>query len=191
MNNRFWLVSSFSLWLGAFAPSLLAGEEHRHEGYSEHGSHVHGLASLFVVQDGDELLVELESPGINLVGFEHQARTQAEQESIAELKRLLENEGRLISLNGGDCQLMHVETAMPGLDKDHDEHEHEHEHEVGHGEVHAQYRFHCQQPKDLQAIELTLFKEFANLQEVKAQWIVGDRQGAATLSAENRLIELQ
>lgn len=43
-----------------------AAGEHR-----EHGAHEHGVAQLNLVLEGEKLLIELASPGVNIVGFEH------------------------------------------------------------------------------------------------------------------------
>ena len=39
----------------------------------EQQAHVHGTAELFVVLDGNQLDIELRSPAMNLLGFEHRA----------------------------------------------------------------------------------------------------------------------
>lgn len=48
-------------------------------GYRALGAHVHGIGELNVAIDGEALLVELISPAMDLVGFEHAPRTEAQR----------------------------------------------------------------------------------------------------------------
>ena len=45
-----------------------------------HDAHVHGIGKLNVAFDGNNLIIELTSPAVNIVGFEHQAQNQKEEE---------------------------------------------------------------------------------------------------------------
>ena len=68
----------------AFLPALLAcaafaasDEQHR-----EHEAHEHGHGTLDIVVEGEELAIELRIPAVNVVGFEHAPRDEAEREAI-------------------------------------------------------------------------------------------------------------
>ncbi|MEX5543051.1 ZrgA family zinc uptake protein, partial [Pseudomonas poae] len=54
-----------------------AHEDHDHE-HGSLGAHEHGVGRLNAVLDGQTLELELESPAMNLVGFEHLATTAAD-----------------------------------------------------------------------------------------------------------------
>jgi len=67
----------------AVAPVLVASAafaasegEHR-----EHGAHEHGHGKLDIVVEGEELVVEFRIPAVNVVGFEHAPRDDAEREA--------------------------------------------------------------------------------------------------------------
>ena len=45
-------------------------------------AHVHGEAELNIVIEGRELLMELESPSFNLVGFEHEPQSLNQQDLV-------------------------------------------------------------------------------------------------------------
>ncbi|MCF7994732.1 MAG: DUF2796 domain-containing protein, partial [Chromatiaceae bacterium] len=57
--------------------SSLAHNEDEH--YRQQGAHVHGVGQLNVAVDGSALLVELISPAMDLVGFEHAPRNEAQR----------------------------------------------------------------------------------------------------------------
>ena len=68
----------------ALAPALLAcaafaasDEQHR-----EHQAHEHGHGTLDIVVEGEELVIELRIPAVNVVGFEHAPRDEAEREAV-------------------------------------------------------------------------------------------------------------
>src|SRR5471032_602536 len=69
-----------------------AADEHDHD--HEHGSlgaHEHGMGRLNAVLDGQALELEFDSPAMNLVGFEHQASTPADNAQVAAARKSLEN----------------------------------------------------------------------------------------------------
>ena len=70
MNRSNWnacaVTAAAMILLLASALSAAEGE-HR-----EHGAHEHGRGLLNVVVEGNELVIEFEMPGVNVVGFEHE-----------------------------------------------------------------------------------------------------------------------
>lgn len=78
-----------------------AADEHNHDHDHEHGSldaHEHGVGRLNAVLDGKALELELESPAMNLVGFEHLATTDADKAKLAAARKQLEQPLVLFSL---------------------------------------------------------------------------------------------
>ena len=51
--------------------------------------HAHGLVELHGVLDGSVLILELESPAVNFLGFEHLARTAEEQARVGQVASIL------------------------------------------------------------------------------------------------------
>ena len=49
----------------------------------QHGAHVHGEARGSLAMDGPDLRIELEIPGVNLIGFEHPPRNDEEKSLLA------------------------------------------------------------------------------------------------------------
>lgn len=76
-----------------------AVDEHDHD--HEHGSlgaHEHGVGRLNAALDGQTLELELESPAMNLVGFEHAATSDADKAKVAAARAQLEKPLALFSL---------------------------------------------------------------------------------------------
>jgi len=101
----------------ALLPLTLAqAAEHTHE-HAEHASlsaHEHGAAQLNAALDGQTLELQLESPAMNLVGFEYRAKTAADQATVAAVRAELENPLSLFSLpTAAGCTLTTHELESP------------------------------------------------------------------------------
>ena len=174
-------------------------------------AHEHGVSVLQLALEGEELAVELRSPGADIVGFEHEA-TSAEDKAAVEaaLKTLRAPAG----LFGLSCELEKVEAHVDGHgddhhgeghDEDHEEHAHEdghdddhkehaqedghdddHDHEAHadgavHSEFHAIYAFHCHDAPA--GLDLTgFFAAFPNAREVELQAVSAKGAFAAELT---------
>lgn len=121
--------------------AIAAEDEHR-----EHGAHEHGHATLNVIVEKNDLLVILESPAMNVFGFEHKPENH-EQTTIAELAvKDLENFSSLVTLDeNAKCSINkatinqpfklghddheHGNTAEHKDDEHHDDHKDEHKHD--------------------------------------------------------------
>ena len=179
-----------------------AAEDHDHD--HEHGSlgaHEHGVGRLNAVLDGQTLELELDSPAMNLVGFEHVATTAADKAKVAAARKQLENPSALFNLpKAAGCVISSQELNSPlfgdkpEADHDDDDHDHDakdgaHEHHHDHSEIHAHYQFTCATPTALSNLDLTqVFKTFPATQKIQVQLIgpsgqqgVGATATAATL----------
>jgi hypothetical protein len=171
---------------------------HRHEAgtHHQHGAHVHGVAMLNVALDSDELLIELTSPAMNLVGFEHAPRDAAQRDAVAEARRALAEPDRLIRINPeADCTLAESH-AMLELGE-HAAAAHDptqsatpsHATEV-HADGHGEYHWRCAHPGRLAHIELPLFDVFPGTERIAVQLITPTDQSASELTSDNRRLDL-
>lgn len=169
------------------------------------GAHEHGTARLNAVLDEKTLALELDSPAMNLVGFEHLATSDADKASVAKVRQLLEQPLVLFVLpTGAGCIVASHILNSPLFgdapdehdDDDGDEHEHEHEHEhpdaghpYAHSEIHARYQLQCANPEALSQLDLTpLFKTFPGTHKVQVQLISpSGQQGMETTPANSVL----
>ena len=167
-----------------------ASHEHAHDhALEEHGSlgaHEHGVASLNVALDGQTLEIQLESPAMNLVGFEHEARSAADQAKVAAARQHLEQPQALFALPiEAKCavQESHLDSSLFEA-AEHSEHEHGDEH--GHSDIDASYRFACANAAALQTLELgSFFGTFPGTEKLEVQLIGPSGQQGAELTPSN------
>ena len=159
-----------------------AHEEHDHE-HGSLGSHEHGVGRLNAVLDGQALELELDSPAMNLVGFEHPATSAADKAKVAAVRKQLENPLALFNLpKAAGCVASSQELNSPLFgdkpeadhddDDDHDHDAKDGEHHHDHSEIHAHYQFTCATPTALSNLDLTqVFKTFPATQKIQVQLI--------------------
>ena len=162
-----------------------------HAEHSEHGSldaHEHGAARLNVVLDGQALELQLESPAMNLAGFEHAANSAADKAKVAAVRNQLQDPQALFGLSAGDCTLSEAELES-ALFAD-DEHAHDGQHadedESEHSEIHAHYQLDCKKPSELKQLNLgELFKRFPATEKIQVQLIGPNGQQGVELTPAN------
>lgn len=167
-----------------------AADEHEHD--HEHASlaaHEHGVGRLNAALDGQTLELELESPAMNLVGFEHAPTTDADKAKVAAVRKQLEKPLALFNLpKAAGCVVAAQELESPlfgdKADEDHDEDakgEHHHEH----SEIHAHYQFKCSAPGALKTLELAnIFTTFPATQKIQVQLISPSGQQGVEVTAQ-------
>ena len=172
----------------------LAAEVHDHD--HEHaslGAHEHGVGRLNAALDGQTLELELDSPAMNLVGFEHAANTPADKVKVAAVRAQLEQPLVLFSLpQAANCVLSQQELNSPlfgdkpDADDDHDEADKDgHEHHHDHSEIHAHYQLSCSAPGALKTLDLAnIFNTFPATQKIQVQLISPSGQQGVEVTAK-------
>ena len=158
-------------------------------GHSTHEPHVHGIAVLNIIVEKSEVHLALESPAMNLLGFEHAPVTDEQKAAYQATQQKLTEASTLFAFPGASCQLESSDVEMPEkhAHADHDDHEHSGEH----ADVHADYRFNCSRIQELSEIRIHLFTVFPGIQQIKAQWITGRSQGTKTLTPATHRLQLK
>ncbi|NQD54735.1 DUF2796 domain-containing protein [Pseudomonas sp. CM25] len=153
-----------------------AHDEHDHDhAHGTLGAHEHGVAKLNAVLDGNTLELELDSPAMNLVGFEHAASSDADKAKVAAVRQQLEKPLQLFGLPAtAGCKedQQALESPLFGdtakADDDGDAHEHGHQH----SDIGAHYQLTCANPEKLTQVDLApLFKAFPATQKINVQLI--------------------
>ena len=206
----------------AFAPAILAcaafaASDGQHR---EHEAHEHGHGTLDIVLEGEELAIELRIPAVNVVGFEHAPRDEAEREAVRKALVPFGDAASVLELPAeAECEVeaakaeiwsMADEDDHAGDDghehegdghgaKEHDEDEHEEEgHEEhdadsggeAHSELHATYRFHCHEPGKLDRIDLRAFEHLHGAEEIDVRIVTPTAQLATEVHPGETVIEL-
>jgi hypothetical protein len=179
----------------------------------QHDAHEHGHASMQVVLEGAELGINIEAPGMDIVGFEHAPEDDAEKGRIQQAVGQLENVTAMFALpEKALCTVTeaHAEHASLEADKDddHSDHKDEHKHS-GHKDEHkhsdhkddhedearnhsafdAHYAWRCEKPEALEYIDVRYFEAFPATAEIEAQIIGPNGQFAQELTAESARIK--
>jgi hypothetical protein len=185
--------------------------------YAERGAesldaHVHGLSELTIAMDAKSIEIQLISPAMNLVGFEHKATSKQDIAAVKKAELILGQQDSLFLIAGGDCE--HLSTSIDSGDlleseshhekhddhdkhNDHDDHEKHDDHDDhdGHdqGETHsemvASYSYTCKDSSKLSSLTVGLFTSFTGIHKINTLWVTPSKQGSNMLSAKNPTIE--
>ncbi|WP_390338492.1 DUF2796 domain-containing protein [Vibrio harveyi] len=189
------------------------------EEYRQHEAHVHGHVEFNIAQDGKDLLIEITSPGADVVGFEHAPENAEQENALNNAIAALKDTNKLFAINQQakcvieDVHVAHTlgEESHEGHDHDkhdhdkhkdhdhddhhdHDGHEHHegHDHEHGgHGEFTVEYRYHCDSVADLNSIDTTWFKQFPATESISVNLFTDTTQSATNLSKDNAKIAIK
>ncbi|PYY68319.1 zinc-binding protein [Pseudomonas jessenii] len=172
-----------------------AADEHDHE-HGSLGAHEHGVGRLNAALDGKTLALELESPAMNLVGFEHVASSDADKAKVAAARARLEQPLALFNLpTAAGCVVENQELESPlfgdapDADDDHDE-DAKDEHHHDHSEIHAHYQFTCATPAALKTLDLAnIFNSFPATQKIQVQLISPSGQQGVEVTAKSAALK--
>lgn len=141
-----------------------------------HGGHRHGEADLLVSVEGAELVVRLETPLDNLLGFERAPRTPPERAAAERLlQRLKAGEGLFQPSTAAGCSLAQARVEAPVLQG--------REAASGHADLAAEWRYLCRAPQALTGLRVLLWREHPRLTRLNAV-VAGPRgQKAQRLTA--------
>jgi len=182
MNRAKVLTSTTALLGGLWLNGVSA------ETFHEHGTHEHGSATLNIAVQESSLYLQMESPAVNFLDFEHPPTNDEEQRHLDEVKAQLMQPETLFALTAAaGCKAVdiEIESALFGDDAHHEGHESEE-----HADIQLSYRFDCQSPAQLKAVDLVLFQQFPLVQDVDAQIITDQGQTQIELNPAHTRIDL-
>jgi hypothetical protein len=143
-------------------------------------AHEHGKARLNVVFAGDELVIELEVPGVNVVGFEHPAHSDSEKRAVSKALRRFKEVGSLFRTTpAATCNVESLrvrlgdsETSSAPSIPQH-EHGHDGSRETSGDDAHsvllAEYHLHCGNPGALQWLDVSVFPHLLGTESIIGQ----------------------
>jgi hypothetical protein len=190
-----------TLFLGTACVALSAISTPLH---AENGHvHEHGVSRMDVALAGSILQITLHGPGHNFVGFEHEAQTKEERQSVQAAEAALNDAAGLFALpSAAGCVAGRTSVSLPAQgDHDtaheHGNHGHDHDHDRNHGhdglehehsDWRAEYTFECTRPGDLNRIEVQVFAAFPQTQEIRFQLLAPASQSGGTLNSADTVI---
>ena len=168
-------LSSLSLAALLAAPAgALAQAQH---------AHVHGQLKLDIAIDGPTVVIAMESPLDNLVGFERAPKNDAERQTVEDAMTALKAADKLFAIDpAANCKLgpVELESAALGLGKQ------------GaaiaadaHADLDATFSFNCTNAAAAKYIDVSLFTAFKGTRQIVAQIVTPQGQFQRTLKRPN------
>ena len=129
-------------------------------------AHVHGQIKLDVVIDGPTVVIEMDSPLDNFVGFERAPRTDAEKQTVDNVIAQLRAADQLFKIDPtANCKLgpVTLRSAALGLGKT------EVDATEGHADLDGTFAFNCTNAAAAKFIDIGLFGAFKGPRQIEAQ----------------------
>ena len=139
---------------------------------------MHGQIKLDVAIDGPTVVIEMESPLDNFVGYEHAPKSESEKKMADDAVAQLRAADQLFKIDPtANCKLgpVALRSAALGLGKA------ETGASEGHADLDGTFAFNCTKATEAKFIELGLFGAFKGLRQVDAQIVSPDGQFKRTL----------
>lgn len=142
----------------------------------QHGPHVHGITTLDIALDQQTLQISLNTPGTNMVGFEHPPHDAHEKQQLeAVLAALHAPDGWLRPAAAADCRLLDAHVEPHGFDDAPSSTAHEH------ADIDARYDYRCDEPDALDHIDVHLTDRYPATHQVIANLVLPQRQDRQVL----------
>ena len=170
-----------------FATTAAHAEDRR-----EHGAHEHGHVAMQVVLEGAVLAINVEAPGMDIVGFERVPKNAAEKTRIREAVDQLENAAAMFALpDDAGCSVTEAHAEHDAIQEhDHAHHKDKHEREESsHSAFHAHYAWRCEVPAALKYVDVRHFITFPATAEIEALVVSPNGQSAQELTATSTQIK--
>jgi Protein of unknown function (DUF2796) len=188
------------LCLGLAGVPAAAEEEHR-----ELGAHEHGHATLDIAIEGKRVVMELEAPGHDIMGFEHAPENREQKAALKNAKAVLTKPLAIFKLPPDTgCKVTKSKVEVHTEDHDEDAHEnedhakakeqhadhHEDKDGRGHTEFHANFALECEKPAALTSIAFDYFKRFAGANSVTVNIVTDKAQNKYNITRESPVLDL-
>ncbi|MBM4299334.1 MAG: DUF2796 domain-containing protein [Deltaproteobacteria bacterium] len=177
-------TASLGLGFLLLAVQALSAAEKRHA-----HSHVHGTAEMNIVVDGKTVAVEFRSPAEDVIGFEHEAKSDAERKKRdAALDTVKDRFGEMVVFDKklgcapGAAEVTVVQTDAAGKEAQQGKGDAKKSGE--HREVRARQSFTCQSEPGGSRVRFGVSKLFPRIDQVKVQVLSGAKQAGATIKKD-------
>jgi hypothetical protein len=137
------------------------------EEFEQHPPHEHGKVTINAALDGTQLMIELDSPAVNVVGFEHTPRTDNERAAVSAAAKLLGNGRGLFTMpTEARCQFEKTALKAPQWETTDDVSE-QPEAPGQHADYEARFTYQCWSPDHLTWLEPALLDKLRNVTEAR------------------------
>lgn len=148
----------------------------------ELGAHEHGHAKLNLARDGSALAMEIEAPGMDVLGFEHPPESEQDKAAVeAAMAALADPLALFVPPAAAGCRVVKVTVNL--LQEEHEaEGGADHHDEPPHSELRGQYALECSNPDALSQLRFAWFDRFPNAQAVAVTML--DARGQSSWEVE-------
>ena len=171
---------------------------------SGHGAHLHGVAELTVAVEASAIEMMFTAPAASVVGFESKAASSEQLKAVEDARLVLRDPFRLVTFVGKECDLVQAVvdlTSISSSQKDeHDDHDEGHDEghddhdsvddEESHSDIIAKYEFKCSSDGQLKKLKFGPDQLLFGLDKVNVMWVSESGQGAAEVTADQLVVEL-
>ncbi|HEY7553630.1 MAG TPA: DUF2796 domain-containing protein [Candidatus Binatia bacterium] len=174
-------TASVSLGFLLLAVQALSAAEKRHA-----HTHVHGAAEINIVVEGKSVIVEFRSPAEDIMGFEHEAKSEADKKKLdAAVKVLKERFAEMVILDKAlDCTPGLAEVSVVRTDAAGKDAKSSAKKGGEHREVRARHVFTCQGDPTGSRVRFGVTKFFPQVHELKVQALSASKQSGATIKKD-------
>ncbi|MGI9370913.1 MAG: ZrgA family zinc uptake protein, partial [Hyphomicrobiales bacterium] len=128
--------------------------------------------------EGNAVMMELEVPGADIVGFEHEAKSDEDKAKVADALKVLGAPGDLFMMpESAKCETKMADIEVEG--------------EGDHNEFHGKYELSCANAGDIKGIKFGMFEKFPNLEELEVNVVTESGQSAHEVEKDSPQIELK
>ncbi len=159
--------------------------------------------------EGRHIELELNSPAMSIVGFEHRASNPEQAKAVESAASTLRDGEALFTIMGSECELVDADVDMSAVEKlgaigrdddNHDRdtdgagHDHHKEHadhdgNESHSDIRARYEYLCTDTSELQSLRVGESGLPFGLETINVMWVSEHGQGGTELNKDNQLVE--
>jgi hypothetical protein len=163
--------------------------------FEQHHAHEHGKVTLNVAIDGSTLMVELDAPAINVVGFEHAPRTKSEQAAAQQATQFIRaGRGLLGFPPAAECHFRGTDLTEPHWEAPEAEAAEAagaHNDSEEHADYDAKFTYQCDHPAALAWLEPWLLAKLLNVTEARINLVTPAGQRSESVTAPRAQVKLQ
>lgn len=155
--------------------AVAAGTSAQAQESRSHDAHEHGVSTLELAIEQKTLMLVLQSPGMDIVGFEHPASSESDTAAVAEALRVLADPTHVVALpEAAACRVTEATVELDGAEASGEQHT----------AFHVRYVFDCAAPDMLTALGFPFFTHFAHAQEIEARYVTDAGAGTAEIERD-------
>tara|TARA_E500000331_G_scaffold217140_1_gene208141 strand:+ start:58 stop:639 length:582 start_codon:yes stop_codon:yes gene_type:complete len=190
MRKKHKKMISFSKKTYAFVFSFLLLFFTKSFAVSSQKPHIHGISNLNIAFENKLLNIELKTPLMDIVGFEEKPKNSRQKKALDIASGILKNWKNVFAFKGGSCENEKILMLTGNENKKHT-HKHENHKRLDidtHSDVRVFYSFNCNNLNNLTVVEVLLFKQFPEIQQINVQWVRTNGQGQELLNKDQNKV---